>query len=192
MLIHAVRWGCHLLATRKPVLGKSPHHPAYRLIAGWLAGQIAQGTGFGIVCDLVIGIVGAFLGSWLFAQLGIHGCWDRRSNHQRNNRGAGPLADYQSRWRRGRTAGTLGCSAKFLAALKIGFLKRPAAFQQTYLPLLPRAARHLGDLLLPSEVSGRYSGISPRFGQETNSLAGALVKATSAEAMLALGRGHLS
>ena len=43
-----------------------------RLIAGWLAGQIVQGTGFGIVGDLIIGIVGAFIGSWLLPQLGIH------------------------------------------------------------------------------------------------------------------------
>ena len=42
------------------------------LIAGWLAGQIVQGTGFGIVGDLMIGIVGAFIGSWLLPQLGIH------------------------------------------------------------------------------------------------------------------------
>ena len=33
------------------------------LIAGWLAGQFVQGTGFGIVGDLIIGIVGAFIGS---------------------------------------------------------------------------------------------------------------------------------
>jgi len=42
------------------------------LAAGWLAGQIIQGTGFGLVGDLVIGIVGAFIGSWLLPQLGIH------------------------------------------------------------------------------------------------------------------------
>ena len=42
------------------------------LIAGWLAGQFVQGTGFGIVGDLIIGIVGAFIGSWLLSQLGIH------------------------------------------------------------------------------------------------------------------------
>jgi uncharacterized membrane protein YeaQ/YmgE (transglycosylase-associated protein family) len=35
------------------------------LIAGWLAGQIVQDTGFGIVGDLLIGIGGAFIGSWL-------------------------------------------------------------------------------------------------------------------------------
>lgn len=42
------------------------------LIAGWLAGQIVQGTGFGLVGDILIGIVGAFLASWLFPRLGIH------------------------------------------------------------------------------------------------------------------------
>ena len=46
------------------------------LAAGWLAGQIIQGTGFGLVGDLLIGIVGAFIGSWLLPQLGIHlGAW---------------------------------------------------------------------------------------------------------------------
>lgn len=42
------------------------------LIAGWLAGQIVQGTGFGILGDLIIGVVGAFIGSWALPQLGIH------------------------------------------------------------------------------------------------------------------------
>jgi len=42
------------------------------LIAGWLAGQIVQGTGFGIIGDLLIGIAGAFIGSWLLPQLGLH------------------------------------------------------------------------------------------------------------------------
>jgi uncharacterized membrane protein YeaQ/YmgE (transglycosylase-associated protein family) len=41
-------------------------------VAGWLAGKIVQGTGFGLVGDIVIGIVGAFIASWLFPQLGIH------------------------------------------------------------------------------------------------------------------------
>jgi uncharacterized membrane protein YeaQ/YmgE (transglycosylase-associated protein family) len=40
-------------------------------VAGWLAGQIVQGTGFGLIGDIVIGIVGAFIASWLFPQLGI-------------------------------------------------------------------------------------------------------------------------
>jgi uncharacterized membrane protein YeaQ/YmgE (transglycosylase-associated protein family) len=42
------------------------------LVAGWLAGQILQGSGFGLVGDIVIGVVGAFVGSWLLPQLGIH------------------------------------------------------------------------------------------------------------------------
>ena len=35
------------------------------IIAGWLAGQIMRGAGFGLVGDLIIGILGAFIGSWL-------------------------------------------------------------------------------------------------------------------------------
>ena len=42
------------------------------LIAGWLAGQIVQGTGFGLVADIALGVVGALIGSWLLPQLGIH------------------------------------------------------------------------------------------------------------------------
>ena len=42
------------------------------LIAGWLAGQIVQGTGFGLIGALVIGVAGAFVGGWLLPQLGIH------------------------------------------------------------------------------------------------------------------------
>lgn len=42
------------------------------LVAGWLAGQIVQGTRFGFLGDLVVGIVGAFVGSWLLPQLGLH------------------------------------------------------------------------------------------------------------------------
>jgi uncharacterized membrane protein YeaQ/YmgE (transglycosylase-associated protein family) len=42
------------------------------LVAGWLAGQIVRGTGFGIVADICIGIIGAFIGAWLLPRLGIH------------------------------------------------------------------------------------------------------------------------
>jgi uncharacterized membrane protein YeaQ/YmgE (transglycosylase-associated protein family) len=42
------------------------------LVAGWLAGQIVRGTGFGLIGDLLIGIVGAFIGDWLLPQLNIH------------------------------------------------------------------------------------------------------------------------
>ena len=34
-------------------------------IAGWLAGQIVRGFGFGLIGNIVVGIVGAFIGSWL-------------------------------------------------------------------------------------------------------------------------------
>src|SRR5256886_15455166 len=39
-------------------------------IAGWLAGQIVRGFGFGLLWNIVIGIVGAFIGVWLLKQLG--------------------------------------------------------------------------------------------------------------------------
>ena len=40
-------------------------------IAGWIAGLIVQGTGFGLIADIALGIVGALLGSWLLPKLGI-------------------------------------------------------------------------------------------------------------------------
>ena len=42
------------------------------LVAGWAAGQILRGYGFGLLWDIVIGIVGAFIGDWLLPRLGIH------------------------------------------------------------------------------------------------------------------------
>jgi uncharacterized membrane protein YeaQ/YmgE (transglycosylase-associated protein family) len=39
-------------------------------IAGWLAGQIVRGFGFGLIWNIVIGIVGAFIGVWLLTQFG--------------------------------------------------------------------------------------------------------------------------
>jgi uncharacterized membrane protein YeaQ/YmgE (transglycosylase-associated protein family) len=42
------------------------------LVAGWLAGQIVKGSGFGIVADICIGIIGSFIGSWLLPQVGIY------------------------------------------------------------------------------------------------------------------------
>ena len=42
------------------------------VIAGWLAGQIVRGGGFGLVGDLVVGIIGAFIGDWLLPRLGVH------------------------------------------------------------------------------------------------------------------------
>ena len=44
---------------------------AVGLVAGWLAGKIMKGSGFGLVGDLVVGVIGAFIGVWLFGVLGI-------------------------------------------------------------------------------------------------------------------------
>src|SRR6202043_1243756 len=42
------------------------------LIAGWLAGKVVRGTGFGIIGDIIVGIAGALVASLLFPRLGIH------------------------------------------------------------------------------------------------------------------------
>ena len=42
------------------------------LVAGWLAGNLVRGTGFGIIADICIGIIGAFIGNWLLPRAGIH------------------------------------------------------------------------------------------------------------------------
>jgi uncharacterized membrane protein YeaQ/YmgE (transglycosylase-associated protein family) len=41
-------------------------------VAGWLAGLIVRGAGFGLIGDIIIGIIGAFIAGWLFPRLGIH------------------------------------------------------------------------------------------------------------------------
>ena len=41
------------------------------LVAGWLAGVLVKGGGFGLIGDLVVGVLGALLGGWLFGKLGI-------------------------------------------------------------------------------------------------------------------------
>jgi uncharacterized membrane protein YeaQ/YmgE (transglycosylase-associated protein family) len=41
-------------------------------IAGWLAGVIVRGFGFGLIGNIVIGIIGAFFAGWLLPRLGIH------------------------------------------------------------------------------------------------------------------------
>ena len=42
------------------------------LIAGWAAGKIMKGGGYGAVMDIILGIVGAVVGGWLVGILGIH------------------------------------------------------------------------------------------------------------------------
>lgn len=41
-------------------------------VAGWLAGVITKGGGFGLIVDIIVGIVGAFVGGWLASAVGIH------------------------------------------------------------------------------------------------------------------------
>lgn len=41
------------------------------LAAGWLAGQIMKGGGYGLLGDLIVGVIGALLGGFVFGLLGI-------------------------------------------------------------------------------------------------------------------------
>ena len=64
------------------------------LVAGWLAGKIVRGTGFGIIGDILVGIAGALLASLLFPKLGIRhrhraGVGDHLFRHRRRH----PAAD---------------------------------------------------------------------------------------------------
>ena len=40
-------------------------------ITGWLAGLIVRGAGFGLIGNIVIGMIGALVASWLLPQLGV-------------------------------------------------------------------------------------------------------------------------
>jgi uncharacterized membrane protein YeaQ/YmgE (transglycosylase-associated protein family) len=42
------------------------------VIAGWLAGNIVSGGGYGLIGDLIVGVIGAFIGDRLLPRLGIH------------------------------------------------------------------------------------------------------------------------
>ena len=41
------------------------------LIAGWIAGKVMRGRGYGIIADVALGLIGAILGNWVFSRLGI-------------------------------------------------------------------------------------------------------------------------
>jgi uncharacterized membrane protein YeaQ/YmgE (transglycosylase-associated protein family) len=43
------------------------------LVAGWAAGKIMKGSGYGVLMDIVLGIVGAVVGGLLLGIIGIHG-----------------------------------------------------------------------------------------------------------------------
>ncbi|HPG09044.1 MAG TPA: GlsB/YeaQ/YmgE family stress response membrane protein [Saprospiraceae bacterium] len=42
-------------------------------VAGWLAGQLYKGSGFGLFGNIVVGILGSFLGGWLGHKMGVAG-----------------------------------------------------------------------------------------------------------------------
>ena len=46
-------------------------------VAGWLAGQLVRGHGFGFLVDMIVGVVGAFIGGFLLSVIGIetYGLW---------------------------------------------------------------------------------------------------------------------
>jgi hypothetical protein len=68
------------------------------LVAGWLAGQIAQGTGFGVIGDMAIGIVDAFIGDLDVAASRYPGWfWNYRRHHRRHRAVAGNQVG--PRWR---------------------------------------------------------------------------------------------
>ena len=68
------------------------------VIAGWLAGKIVEGSGFGLIGDMAVGIVGALIGSWLMPTSGYssgkrHTVGDHRGDHRRR----AAVADRQTR-----------------------------------------------------------------------------------------------
>jgi uncharacterized membrane protein YeaQ/YmgE (transglycosylase-associated protein family) len=43
------------------------------LLAGWIAGKLTSGRGFGCIGNIAIGLIGAVIGGFIFSTLGIHG-----------------------------------------------------------------------------------------------------------------------
>jgi uncharacterized membrane protein YeaQ/YmgE (transglycosylase-associated protein family) len=43
------------------------------LLAGWIAGLLSRGAGFGCLGNIVLGLIGSVLGGWIFSKLGIFG-----------------------------------------------------------------------------------------------------------------------
>lgn len=40
-------------------------------LAGWLAGLVMKGRGFGVLVNMIVGVIGAYLGGWLLPKLGV-------------------------------------------------------------------------------------------------------------------------
>ena len=43
------------------------------MLAGWIAGEVSRGSGFGCIGNILIGLIGSILGGWIFSKLGIFG-----------------------------------------------------------------------------------------------------------------------
>jgi uncharacterized membrane protein YeaQ/YmgE (transglycosylase-associated protein family) len=43
------------------------------LIAGWLAGKLSRGRGYGCITDIILGVLGSFIGGWIFVKIGLFG-----------------------------------------------------------------------------------------------------------------------
>ena len=41
------------------------------LLAGWIAGHLTRGRGFGCLVDVILGLIGAVIGGWIFTRLGV-------------------------------------------------------------------------------------------------------------------------
>jgi uncharacterized membrane protein YeaQ/YmgE (transglycosylase-associated protein family) len=41
------------------------------LLAGWIAGLVMKGGGYGIIGDIILGVLGASIGGWLFKEFGV-------------------------------------------------------------------------------------------------------------------------
>jgi uncharacterized membrane protein YeaQ/YmgE (transglycosylase-associated protein family) len=41
------------------------------LIAGWLTGKLMHGRGYGVFADILLGLIGAVIGEWIFGRLGV-------------------------------------------------------------------------------------------------------------------------
>ena len=40
-------------------------------VAGWIAGNLMQGGGFGLIGNIIVGIAGSFIGGWLLGKMGV-------------------------------------------------------------------------------------------------------------------------
>ena len=62
------------------------------LIAGWLAGQVMKGGGYGVVVDILLGLVGGVVGNWVLGSMGIWPGGGCRSGGGRMPHTSSPIA----------------------------------------------------------------------------------------------------